>query len=288
MASHASLIRDCRLRPVGAGWCIRERVEINSGINVIAPGYFLNGETTGYYSGVYRPENDWRNLSEAELQIILDPMVCDNLHDTVYLFRLPGWIRNLYNRLKSENLLKEQEANDSTLSYFTDAVCQYLTAEIFLPFEVSGKSVNVTQSGIPSSTYDQQQNRYRGLHIDNWGTPLYSLRERGKSSPRFCVNLGTHPRSFVFINLQLCTMIDMYNCDDLSALNRELNAPIATPFAERFMSDFFNYPVLKVTLEPDEAYLAPVQNLLHDGYPLRNQAVDVNFQLSSNGFRLRR
>jgi len=39
----------------------------------------------------------------------------------------------------------------------------------------------------------------------------------------------------------------------------------ASLIGKSFMSTFPNYPVVRVRLRPGEAYIAPTENILHDG-----------------------
>ena len=59
------------------------------------------------------------------------------------------------------------------------------------------------------------------------------------------------------------------------------------PLVEDFLNECNEYPILKVRLDPCQAYIGPVQNMIHDGYPLFQKSVDVNLQLSANNFRYR-
>jgi hypothetical protein len=97
-----------------------------------------------------------------------------------------------------------------------------------------------------------------GLHVDSWeGTPL---RQRATVRNRLCVNLGRAPRYFVFINLTLA--------QTLRAAGRaqsEAHEIVTLLSGHAFMSRFPDYPITRLRLEPDEVYVAPTGNIIHDG-----------------------
>jgi hypothetical protein len=100
-----------------------------------------------------------------------------------------------------------------------------------------------------------------GLHVDSWfDTPL-SLREHSQN--RICVNAGRSPRHFLFINLGLARMNAILNGTDLSQM-----AYYGSDLGHEFMAAFPGYPVVRLTIQPGEAYIAPTENIIHDGSTL--------------------
>lgn len=213
-----------------------------------------------------------------------------NLSNTVFIFRLPAWVPELFARMEPQKMAASQDAYDTGIAErfpaFVDEVTEYLQSKVFFPFELVLQTLNFTRPGSASSTYDDSQKRYRGLHVDNWGTPWRGLLERDESGSRLGLNVGKSTRSFVFVNLTIARMLELYRdagntlpTDRIAACTQNVS-----PFTEKFMEDFTRYPVVRVSLEPGQAYLAPTQNILHDGYPVDIGSLDMNVQLSSNNF----
>ncbi|MGW4249583.1 hypothetical protein, partial [Nocardia sp. NPDC004722] len=46
---------------------------------------------------------------------------------------------------------------------------------------------------------------------------------------------------------------------------------------KRFMEVFPRYPVTKIAIHPGEAYIAPTENMLHDGYAEPHGQLDLQF-----------
>jgi hypothetical protein len=46
-----------------------------------------------------------------------------------------------------------------------------------------------------------------------------------------------------------------------------------------FMTLFPSYPVVRVRIHPGEAYVAPTENILHDGSSIDMNAMDITFSI---------
>jgi hypothetical protein len=176
----------------------------------------------------------------------------------------------------------------STFPSFAAEVKNWFEKEIFEVFPMCSAFVNFTRPGLDTTTFDVSQNRYRGMHIDNWGCPPRNASERDACGLRVCLNLGFEKRDIIFINLRLKSFLDFLATrrgpEEVVELYKET---YAQPLAEDFLNEFVDYPVLKLSLEPCQAYIGPVQNIIHDGYSLLKKFIDVNLQLSANEFRHR-
>jgi len=276
------------------------RIWINSGIEIVDPGRFLidptiNRET--YRSGVYWPRNDWRPLSALETDLLHTPPLVSSAATSVYIFAAPFDFASLFSNLGLQSMARSrkewEEGKRTGFPLFVSEVAKFLEDDLLLPFELCSAEVSFTPRGVPTSTYDGNQKRYRGLHVDNWTMPVCHLRERSTSSLRLGLNVGSHSRSFVFINLTIATMFDLLSRDPDSFPHREVEYSDqhrnhnASSFTEAFMQRFIDYPVIRVELPPNYGYLAPVNNIIHDGYALHNQSTDSFLQLSAHNFRLR-
>jgi hypothetical protein len=86
-----------------------------------------------------------------------------------------------------------------------------------------------------------------------------------------CINLGSGPRDFLFINLDLDTVL---NAVQSHGEGRQVSE--ATPT----LSDLFcqlhpDYPVVRLRIFPGEAYIAPTYWLIHDATTVGKQELDV-------------
>jgi hypothetical protein len=109
-----------------------------------------------------------------------------------------------------------------------------------------------------------------GLHADHWdGLPL---RHRHRARNRICLNLGREPRYLLFINLP---MMDLFHAaglrdpEDIYADFRGLR------LGERFSQLRPEYPVIRLRIDPGEAYVLPTDNLIHDGSTEGSRYTDI-------------
>ena len=97
-----------------------------------------------------------------------------------------------------------------------------------------------------------------------------AIQQRHTARNRICVNLGREERRFLFINLTLAKMFE--------ALGRDLTTNkdyYGTDLGHDFMLAYPSYPVVRLTVKPREAYIAPTDNLIHDGTSVDKQYPDI-------------
>ncbi|MEH1944911.1 MAG: hypothetical protein V7L01_32495 [Nostoc sp.] len=125
------------------------------------------------------------------------------------------------------------------------------------------------KTAIKDDSINPSENLLLGMHLDGWDRE--SLRLKYKSRNRLCINLGREDRFFLFINL---TLIDMLNA--LGLPDKEIYEDYQeTYIRDEFMNRYPDYPVVKLKVAPGEAYIAPTDNLIHDGSSLGKQYPDI-------------
>jgi hypothetical protein len=286
------LIEDVKILPLVSGWEPVTDLAINGGINVIESGKYLENikRPDKFHCGIYRPKSDWRPLRSDELNLLLGITEEADLANTVCLIEIPEDFSFRFYELKLDQMsISPAHWDEKMKSEFPDFAMEvrgWLEEKIFDEFQMCSAFVNFTRPGLDTTTFDMSQNRYRGLHIDNWGSPPRNARERDKCGIRVCINLGFEKRDIVFINLRLKSFLDVLssrrNPGEVAALYAET---YAQPLAEDFLNECIDYSVVKLSLKPCQGYIGPVQNIIHDGYSFLKRMVDVNLQLSANEFR---
>jgi hypothetical protein len=288
------LLEDIKILPLIDDWRPEHSLSINSGINIIESGRYVDDVKTpeNFHCGIYRPKKSWRQLDQTELNQVIGITAQTDIANTLCLVETPRKFLLRFYELKLNQMSLSpahwEEKMESSFPSFAAEVRDWFEQEIFEVFSMCSAFVNFTRPGLDTTTFDISQNRYRGMHIDNWGCPPRNASERDASGLRICLNLGFDKRDIVFINLRLKSFIDFLaakrGADEVEKLYHET---YAQPLAEDFLNECDDYPVLKVSLEPCQAYIGPVQNIIHDGYPLAKKFTDVNLQLSANEFRHR-
>lgn len=112
-----------------------------------------------------------------------------------------------------------------------------------------------------SATRESKSGEFVGLHLDSWdGLPL---DRRHGAQNRICVNLGRHTRALQFVPLQVAEVARRLR--DLEARLGTDELSLRPSSVERFLRRCADQQVLRVLLDPGQAYIAPTENLLHDG-----------------------
>lgn len=255
-----------------AGLC--DRLQINSGTRRVVPeqqeGTKYGGtkyEGTKYQGGIYLPREDWRAVSAVELTQLQGRGGYTPTRD-IRVFTIPPWLHRLLWDLDLGRMIEDPGFSTT----IRDPLFERFCVEAGSVLEALGipsrkMAVRFQKSGGGkaeghSATFDPQYETFVGLHVDNF--ERRPIDTRHLSFPRVVVNLGLEPRSFVFINLPLINLLAPSGI----AHSRESYQRYswAYPLAHRFMASVPDYPAIRLLLRPGEGYVAPTQNLIHDGY----------------------
>lgn len=156
------------------------------------------------------------------------------------------------------------------------SVIKHLSPYYRYPHQPKPLGVYAKQPGLRTSTTDvdysiDSSERFRiGMHLDSHDR--LPLRRRHQSRNRICINLGCEDRFFLFINL---TLMDMFNALGLSEPEDFYQHYRGVSIGREFMKRHPSYPVIKLKIAPGEAYIAPTDNLIHDGSSVGKQYPDI-------------
>lgn len=121
-------------------------------------------------------------------------------------------------------------------------------------------------SGLKTSTLDSSIGRRIGLHLDSWDRTPIQLRHISRI--RLCINLGTGWRSLLFFPWDIQAVNDA-----LSEMPEDLDWQ--GNLAGRFCNEFREAPVFELNVPPGYAYLAPTENMIHDGCSMPSSEPDL-------------
>lgn len=152
--------------------------------------------------------------------------------------------------------------------------------EQLAPFRIDGRPLDAytlyrAEPGAQAVTRTDRDDPARaasvGLHVDSWEGA--SLRSRDALRNRICVNLSRARRSFLFVDLTLDEMMRTLDLPD----GEDHAVTLFTGHA--FLRRHPDHPVVRVALEPGEAYLAPTGQIVHDGVAPEPPRPDVALHL---------
>ena len=124
----------------------------------------------------------------------------------------------------------------------------------------AGAGLGVHPPDLATVTWDRARGGFIGLHLDSWYGPN-PPSERARAPGRISINLGDEDRYFVFCNLTIAEMAERVATVDQAATV----AGGAGALARTFLRHYRHYPIVRLRVRPGEAYIAPTENICHDG-----------------------
>jgi len=164
-----------------------------------------------------------------------------------------GRLRSLTAAALSDPSVKGQAANQSI-----SIIDKILRTESLCPYDIIFETFQVHDFPARHTSVHPRTGELVGLHLDSWSRLPDS--QRGEGSLRACVNLGRVPRCL--------DVIPITSEDGLSwlvASGKAEGSWSAGPLAQRLLAQRPDLKVLRLTQYPGELYVAPTENLIHDG-----------------------
>ena len=239
------------------------RIELSSGTrvaNMRETADLVHGAT--YEKGARLPREPWRRPTDEEAKSLVVASAPSNMANSIAIVKLPGEFSNdLREAIRSSN----NESLEIKLLQPLRAIC-----ELGEPLHCIGPSKN--PPNLKTVTVNRDIGRYNGLHVDNWDQT--DLDSRHLATNRICINVGEEDRYFLFLPLSLM--------DITSVLSEEMGPQWKasgryTLIGRQFMERFPGMPVIRCRIAPGEAYIAPTENLVHDGSSVGQSDVDEQF-----------
>ena len=262
------LLEDIRFpQRLSDGSAVSSRIQINSGTIVASSCSRIEKK---YTSWARIPKSKWRALSvDEELSLI---SYKDNDETDVQLIRFPERVvGNIRVTKSSETATYKTKEAFSTLTTSKEYLAHLSELENYIKQygTITKKALVCTNYPRLITTTTDDSKSMIGLHVDNWYR--YPLSRRDKSPKRICINVGTDPRYLLLLNVRVNKMFDI-----LERKGVKLHpSQVGTPLALAFMNEFPDYPVLRLRIEPEEGYIAPTENIVHDGSTIDMQSWDV-------------
>jgi hypothetical protein len=204
----------------------------------------------GYEEGARLPREPWRLPTKREVAGLLVARPPRDRAGSVSIVRLPGGLSEA-----RKNLLRDgsREAVDVDILPALRTACV-----LDGPLSYLSRASNVP--GLATVTVNREIRRLIGLHVDNWEN--LAIERRDQAANRISINIGETDRYFLFMPYPLMDMVRV--------LFDELGAGWVLPerftlIGRLFMERFADVPVIRCRLAPGEAYIAPTENLVHDG-----------------------
>jgi Tetrapyrrole (Corrin/Porphyrin) Methylases len=271
------------------------RIEASSGTIAASPS---DGD---YVDGAIIPTCVWRDLSADERKPLCgSDIVCED-GAKISLVTFPQEMLNRFREVRelASRFELDEVRRKVSRPAFCDAIrlcSEYVRDRFALGVldeagQIAG-GIGVNAANLRTVTVDPHTRKFVGLHVDNWSR--LPLNQRRLAPKRICINIGNGARYLLFVNLSIRQLL----ADALGAPARQVHAPYragteirqdvlqtldrtgaGTALGRAFMACSPVYPVLRLKIYPGEAYIAPTENLIHDGSSSGTHGPDVYLSL---------
>jgi len=248
-------------------------LEISSG-TCIAKGTLSNG--IPYRDNAFKPEAPWYSLSLIEREALLSkPESLPELNSCINIVKIPASIIEEFELMKMQNITNKfqlryyQKKYGEKLQGGINAITTYAQCHLLDIEEPIYPSFAFSNCNLETVTIYLKYKSLVGLHIDNFdGLDLDNIDQAKR---RFCVNLGSEVRYLLFINLTISKLLE-----EVSKKKNEFKKGYSQwHLYTDFLRLYPDYPVIRVPLQPFEAYIAPAENMIHDGSTVGTQHHDL-------------
>lgn len=232
---------------------LRERLSVATASNCdLAPA----DAGPRYEAAAIVPDGRWRALLDKEFDDLVETPGERRFFATIGLMRSdPAFAA----RLEHLADLQARQGSDGSLrrspseirSRLLDVVADTQDLRPVGPMLAVGRSI--LQGGLNTTTAGQSGER-TGMHVDSWDG--LGLNARRQASNRLALNLGEAPRYLLFVPRQIASMMPL-----LASRRRETGLDLVQSY---FSSDC-DSRIYRLEVRPGEYYVAPTENLLHDG-----------------------
>ncbi|WP_349606356.1 hypothetical protein [Cupriavidus sp. DF5525] len=231
----------------------------------------LSADGPDYRAGATVPRLPWHRPASEEQHVLLGAEAPASERNWLAIVRLPPEFMNCFEVLRLGDLetLEQVEAirrNPEMPSALVAAANLLSTTYSDVGSDVTCLGISAQRPGQQTVSFDHGLQRRVGLHIDTWDDADGDTQHRVCGRNILLANLGATDRYFLYLNISVDAMERLLPGTDLDA-NR---------LAERFLRSYSRYPVAKVRVAPGEAYIAPVQSILHDGSTAGTRHLDVH------------
>jgi hypothetical protein len=251
---------------------LNEKLFINSGVELVRPN-----QLNQYFEDAFIPRLDLQPIASFPGKWKHD------IHKSIYVLKLPDTLIRLLENLQVHEVTGQEELfafkakRSKAFELFQAKWKHYLHSLSAQATPAVLHEIYIGQRKQLTSTtnYQRMPQLRTGMHIDTWNN--LDLNNLDTAANRVCFNLGKGHRYFLFINLSLEEIIHSY----LELGPEESNLSMFE-IGKLFLERFPDYPLTFIKLEPYEGYIAPTENLIHDGSNFDSEEVDI--QLTARGY----
>lgn len=249
----------------------RPRILLSAGIEQVSTTVC---ESVPYDCDAFVPAPPWREPTADERTFLCTREIPTAPGAWVSLVRLPEDVLSIVAHCGLSQFTDAHEvdtvAGSVACRQMYAAVSTYATRFLIADNGYTVLGLGAHAPSLPTTTCDPKTGCLIGLHLDSWDQG--PLEGRCQARNRIVINVGRDDRYLLYIPLGLHTMLAML---DAATNQASLSVPRPAHFETEFMQRFPSYPVVKLRIAPYEAYIAPTENIIHDGCTVGQTHVDL-------------
>ena len=231
------------------------RVELSSGTR---PVNDTDVRAADYQRRALVPREPWRQPSEQESASLFSREHPSDMARSISIVRLVDGADAL--------------ANGTDFAMYEQRILPALQRSCAMGDKIMPLGEAKNPAKMATTTLNPKLNEFLGLHVDTWED--VSMNQRERSMNRISVNIGKDPRYFLFLPIAVTEIADVM-ANEIRAGN--VPEQDVSRIGRMFMERFPHFPVVRCRLAPYEAYIAPTENLVHDGSTLGQRVLDQQF-----------
>ena len=226
-----------------------------------------------YVDDAYVPKANW-----SASKLSPSKVTCTEPSNTIAVIQIP---QEVFKAFRNSGVHEIQTSEDricveQSIS-FKNAVAQF--TNFARQFHVEERDIihnglAVHLPGKTTTTYERHNQLFVGLHVDSWDHR--TLGQRRDSRNRICVNIGKKNRFLICVPSELVGLAMRISPAGhvLDSNFRNVNRIVTS-----YLDQNQDLPIFRIGIRPGEAYIAPTENMIHDGSTLESDCIDVNYTL---------
>ncbi|MFA6189647.1 MAG: hypothetical protein WC680_10265 [Sulfuricurvum sp.] len=238
----------------------------------------IHAHKEGYIQNAILPEGKWEEITKDEMESLRNKQN-HNISNTIYILKIPINIMDLFEELgcqyltiNSPNIRNIDEYSYekliASLNNFFETFVQYTNNKITYP------GISISEKNRVSVSYDSSRKLYVGMHIDSWDK--LNIYNRDESQNRIMINLSLETRYLLCIEKTYNEMIYLLN-PSFSDKEKAKYYNDPSKLLIEFISKFPFTTIIRIPIKHGEAYIAPTENIPHDGSSLYKNTSDIVF-----------
>lgn len=232
-----------------------------------------------YWDRAFVPKLPWRRPSDSELDLVLGSAGAAEPGKWIQLIKIEKDVLRAFagataaSRCPTDLFLRKYKAGAECREAIAKTVEFARTLTWPEHPNVDRAGVFFKAPGLPTTTPSKYP-ELLGIHIDSAYKQI-PLGERKHAPGRISINLGPDDRFLLFVPVGVDQIQEMLRAKQIQYPAE--HESMTHEFRTAFMSHFPDFPVVKVRVRSGEAYIAPTENMIHDGCTLGQNCFDVQF-----------